>query len=84
MRKIIAYFIKHSVAVNIVIAFFVIFGIYGAYTLNSSFFPLVASKNVTINVTYPGASPQEIEEGIVLKIEDNLKFFVVNFFFWSC
>ncbi|MCH2194259.1 efflux RND transporter permease subunit [Kordia sp.] len=73
MRKIIAYFIKHSVAVNIVIAFFVIFGIYGAYTLNSSFFPLVASKNVTINVTYPGASPQEIEEGIVLKIEDNLK-----------
>ncbi len=26
-----------------------------------------------INITYPGASPQEIEEGIVLKIEDNLK-----------
>ncbi|WP_298515036.1 efflux RND transporter permease subunit [uncultured Kordia sp.] len=73
MRKIIAYFIKHSVAVNIVIAFFAVFGIYGAYTLNSSFFPLVDSKNVTINVTYPGASPQEIEEGIVLKIEDNLK-----------
>ncbi|MEM6720298.1 MAG: efflux RND transporter permease subunit [Bacteroidota bacterium] len=73
MRKLIAYFIKHSVAVNIVIALFVIFGMYGAYTLNSSFFPLVDSKNVTINITYPGASPQEIEEGIVLKIEDNLK-----------
>ncbi|MFK7748846.1 MAG: efflux RND transporter permease subunit [Kordia sp.] len=73
MRKIIAYFIKHSVAVNIVIALFVIFGIYGALTLNSSFFPLVDSKNVNINITYPGASPQEIEEGIVLKIEDNLK-----------
>ncbi|AXG68857.1 multidrug resistance protein MdtB [Kordia sp. SMS9] len=73
MRKLIAYFIKHSVAVNIVIALFVVFGIYGAFTLNSSFFPLVDSKNVTINVTYPGASPQEIEEGIVLKIEDNLK-----------
>jgi len=67
MRKLIAYFIKHSVAVNIVIALFVIFGVYGAFTLNSSFFPLVDSKNVTINVTYPGASPQEIEEGIVLK-----------------
>ncbi|MBT8221760.1 MAG: efflux RND transporter permease subunit, partial [Eudoraea sp.] len=25
------------------------------------------------NITYPGASPQEVEEGIVLKIEDNLK-----------
>lgn len=73
MRKLIAYFIKHSVAVNVVIGTFVIFGIYGAYTLKSSFFPLVDSKNVTINITYPGASPQEIEEGIVLKIEDNLK-----------
>ncbi|WP_430411044.1 efflux RND transporter permease subunit [Kordia sp.] len=73
MRKLIAYFIKHSVAVNVVVITFVIFGFYGAYTLKSSFFPLVDSKNVTVNITYPGASPQEIEEGIVLKIEDNLK-----------
>ncbi len=31
------------------------------------------SQNISINLTYPGASPQEMEEGIVLKIEDNLK-----------
>jgi multidrug efflux pump subunit AcrB len=73
MRKLIAYFIKHSVAVNIVIALFMIFGFFGASNLKSSFFPLIDSKNVTISITYPGASPQEIEEGIVLKIEDNLK-----------
>jgi len=73
MRKLIAYFIKHSVAVNIVVIMFGIFGAYGAYTLKSSFFPLADSKNVIISIVYPGASPQEIEEGIVLKIEDNLK-----------
>jgi len=73
MRKLIAYFIKHSVAVNVVILAFAIFGIFGALNLKSSFFPLVDSKNISINVTYPGASPQEVEEGIVLKIEDNLK-----------
>ena len=28
---------------------------------------------VNISVAYPGASPQEMEEGIVLKIEDNLR-----------
>ncbi|MEL7005820.1 MAG: efflux RND transporter permease subunit, partial [Bacteroidota bacterium] len=28
---------------------------------------------INITVTYPGASPQEVEEGIILKIEDNLK-----------
>ncbi|MGC6431686.1 MAG: efflux RND transporter permease subunit [Jejuia sp.] len=73
MRKLIAYFIKHSVAVNVVVIAFLLFGVFGAYNLKSSFFPLVDSKNITINVTYPGASPQEIEEGVILKIEDNLK-----------
>ena len=73
MRKIIGYFIKHHVAVNVVIAAFIIFGVLGALSLKSSFFPLVDSKTITINVIYPGAAPQEIEEGVVLKIEDNLK-----------
>ncbi len=73
MRKLISYFIKYHVAVNVIIISFFIFGIVGALSLKSSFFPLTESKNVLINITYPGASPQEIEEGIVLKIEDNLK-----------
>ena len=73
MRKLVAYFIRHSVAVNIVVLTFFVFGFYGAYTLKSSFFPLTDSKNISINVAYPGASPQEVEEGIILKIEDNLK-----------
>ncbi|WP_431159307.1 efflux RND transporter permease subunit [Winogradskyella poriferorum] len=73
MRKLIAYFIRHSVAVNVVMWSFLIFGFFGASKLKSSFFPLVDSKNISINVTYPGASPQEVEEGVILKIEDNLK-----------
>jgi len=73
MRKIIEYFIRYHVAVNVIIIAFAVFGIVGAKSLKSSFFPLTDSKNVSINITYPGASPQEVEEGIVLKIEDNLK-----------
>ncbi len=73
MRNVIAYFIKYHVAVNVIIIAFFIFGIVGALSLKSSFFPLTDSKNISINITYPGASPQEVEEGIVLKIEDNLK-----------
>lgn len=73
MRGIIAYFIKYHVAVNVIVIAFFVFGVVGALSLKSSFFPLVDSKNITINITYPGASPQEVEEGIVLKIEDNLK-----------
>ena len=73
MRKIIEYFIRYHVAVNIFIIAFFVFGIIGVTSLKSSFFPLTESKIIKVNITYPGASPQEIEEGIVLQIEDNLK-----------
>jgi len=73
MRKLIEYFIRYHVAVNVVVISFALFGIVGAKALKSSYFPLTDSKNIAITITYPGASPQEVEEGIVLKIEDNLK-----------
>lgn len=73
MRKLIEYFIRYHVAVNVIVIAFFVFGVAGALSLKSSFFPLVDSKNISINVVYPGASPQEVEEGIILKIEDNLK-----------
>ena len=73
MRKLIAYFIRYHVAVNVFILAFFVFGIIGLLSLKSSFFPLTDSKIINISITYPGASPQEIEEGIVLQIEDNLK-----------
>ena len=73
MRNVISYFIKYHVAVNIMIIAFIIFGVVGMLRMQSSFFPLLESEIITISVTYPGAAPEEIEEGIVLKIEDNLK-----------
>lgn len=73
MKKIISYFIKFPVAVNVVMWAFVVFGYIGASSMLSSFFPLVDSKIIRISLAYPGASPAEMEEGVVLKIEDNLK-----------
>ena len=73
MKKVINYFIRYHVAVNVVILAFILFGTLGVTSLKSSFFPLTESHIVQISVAYPGASPQEIEEGVVLKIEDNLK-----------
>ena len=73
MKKIITYFIKYEVAVNVVILAFFIFGIVGYFSLKSSFFPLQDSKIISVNITYPGSSPEEIEEGVIIKIEENLK-----------
>lgn len=73
MKKIITHFIKYPVAGNVIILAFFILGYLGMTSMRSSFFPLQESKNINITVVYPGASPQEIEEGVVLKIENNLR-----------
>ena len=73
MREIIKYFVDHKIPVNILIIFFVVFGIAGTLALKSSFFPLIKPKYISINFAFPGGSPNEIEEGVVLKIEDNLE-----------
>ncbi|MCP9199607.1 efflux RND transporter permease subunit [Gramella sp. GC03-9] len=73
MRNLINYFIRFEVAVNVVIMAFVIFGVIGVLNMKSSFFPLQESRIINISIAYPGSAPEEIEEGIILKIEDNLK-----------
>jgi multidrug efflux pump subunit AcrB len=73
MRNLITHFIKYPVAGNVIILAFAVLGIMGMKSMKSSFFPLQDAKLINISVVYPGASPQEIEEGVVLKIENNLR-----------
>tara|TARA_B100001173_G_scaffold162129_1_gene140397 strand:- start:4468 stop:7704 length:3237 start_codon:yes stop_codon:yes gene_type:complete len=73
VKGIIKYFVNHKIPVNILIIFFIVFGIAGTLALKSSFFPLIKPKYISINFALPGGSPSEIEEGVVLKIEDNLE-----------
>ncbi len=73
MRSLITYFIKYPIAGNLLMVAIFILGIFGLLNMKSTFFPEVESRMITIQTVYPGASPEEIEEGIVLKIEENLK-----------
>ena len=50
-----------------------VFGFVGMSNLRSNFFPEIDSKLIAIQVVYLGASPEEIEDGIVAKIEENLQ-----------
>lgn len=73
MKKLIAYFIKFPLAVNLVLVMVLLFGVIGLMSLQKNFFPNVATRYIYVDVTYPGASPQEVEEGAILKIEENVK-----------
>lgn len=73
MEKLIAFFIKNSIAGNILMVVILLFGVLGLFSSKSTFFPASPEKIILIEATLPGASPEEIEQGIVLKIEENLK-----------
>ena len=73
MRRLITYFVNYPKAINILVLFFIVFGTAGTLALKSSFYPLIDAKFIEISAVLPGASPEEVEEGIVMKIEENLK-----------
>lgn len=73
MKKIIQYFTKHVILVNLGILLFILFGLIAASSLTSTFFPQQDVQFIIVEAVYPGASPIEVEEGVVLKIEESLE-----------
>ncbi|MBN1782446.1 efflux RND transporter permease subunit [bacterium] len=73
MKNVLRLFIKYPLLGNVILVTLLVFGWVGFKSLKTTFFPIVPSRIIMISTFYPGASPEEIEEAIVLKIEDNLK-----------
>ncbi len=73
MRHAIRLFIQYPIWGYVLLAALVVLGLAALMDLQRSFFPERKVRNVTIQVLYPGASPEEMEEGITLKIEESLK-----------
>ncbi len=73
MKKIISIFIKYPFYANLTIAVIILSGILGLSNMKLSFFPERSSKEIFISVVYPGASPQEMEEGVTMKIEEAMR-----------
>ena len=72
MKKLIAYFIKYPIYANAIIIITVIAGVLSFIMMPKSFFPELSPNKIYISVSYPGASPEEIEEGITTRIEESL------------
>jgi len=72
MRKAISYFVNYPILANIVIAITLLGGIASFLNTRHSFFPTQVPRTLSINVNYPGASPEEVEDGITQKIEEEI------------
>jgi multidrug efflux pump subunit AcrB len=73
MERIVRFFTLYPVWTNVLFFAVLFFGILVLSQMKYSFFPETPPDVINVSVTYPGASPEEIEEGIILKIEENVE-----------
>lgn len=73
MKKVIETFVRYPFYANLVMMFFVIVGGISLYSMKKSFFPERESHMLRVSVSYPGASPVEMEEGVTSRIEEAIR-----------
>ncbi len=72
MKKAIAWMAENHVAANLLMLLFVVGGLVIGPSVKQEVFPEVTLDVIHVQVIYSGASPEEVEEGIILKIEENI------------
>jgi multidrug efflux pump subunit AcrB len=73
MNGLMAWMARHPVAANLLMLFIVIAGATSALTMKQEVFPLIELDVLEVRVAYPGAAPDEVEEAIAQKIEEQLE-----------
>ncbi|MGD9022580.1 MAG: efflux RND transporter permease subunit [Deltaproteobacteria bacterium] len=72
MKGLIAWFAGNHVAANLLMLFILLAGVVTGLTMKLEVFPETDLDQISISVAYPGASPAEVEEAIVRRIEENV------------
>ncbi len=70
---IIAWFASNHVAANLLMLLIIAFGVVSGLTIRKQTTPDFELNWVQIRVPYLGAAPQEVEEGVVVKIEEAIQ-----------
>ena len=72
IKGLIGWFAQNHVAANLMMAVVICLGLYAIASVKKESFPPFEFDRITVSVPYPGAGPEEVEEGIVVKIEEAL------------
>ncbi len=73
MNRLIEIFVKYPFYSKIFIIAIAILGGLSFTQMNKSYYPITESKIVNISVSYQGATPKEMEEGVVTLVENSLR-----------
>lgn len=64
--------VRQPVAANLLMMAIIVAGIMFGLSMRREMFPETKPNRAAITIIYPGASPDEVEEGVVLKVEDKV------------
>ncbi len=70
MKKLITYFVRNPVAANLLMALMFLGGIWGYFSLEREFIPQTTINGMSVSVSWPGASPRDVEQQLVVRIEE--------------
>jgi len=64
------WFARNHVAANLLMTILLLGGIYTAFTIKKEVQPAVEVDIITVGVPFLGATPEDVEEGVLIKIEE--------------
>ena len=65
-------FLNNPVMTNLLMILFIFGGLLTAVTMRSEVFPVVDQGTITVRVTYPGATPLEVEDAVSRRVEESV------------
>lgn len=69
----IAWFVRNGVAANFMMLVIIVSGILSLQGIKRELFPEFSLDQIKITVPYPGSAPEEVEEGICIRIEEKIQ-----------
>ena len=72
-KGLIAWFASNHVAANLLMMFIIVAGLISVATIRKQTTPDFELNLIQVRVPYLGAAPQEVEEGVVIKVEEAIQ-----------
>ena len=72
-EALIEWFARNSVAANLLMFIVLAGGCYSAFTIKKESQPKIETNFVSVNMPFLGAAPEDVEEGILIKVEEAIQ-----------
>jgi multidrug efflux pump subunit AcrB len=72
MKRIVEWFIENPIAANLLMVVILFVGLKNLPTIGKTVFPQIEQSNINISASYQGASPSDVEQQVLIRIEESV------------